>query len=170
MKDNLIEQCKAYGKERIGIAQMAKNAEQWKEMWGETKHPFLFKAGDCWTMTFEFRVDDFEAEVGFFVDVLGCSVNALGDEYAMFTGPEKDFFFSIVPTPKCGSATPTDSFHIEFMIADILKVTEQLEARGIIFDKKPEPYMGPESSLYMGNFKSPNGVLVQIWGMVEKEA
>lgn len=136
-------------------------------MWANPKHPYTFKLGPCWKNCVEYKVDDLAAEVGFFIDILGFVPNVLGEEYAMFSSPDGDFYFSIVPAEK-GKATPPDAIRLQFMIEDVLKVSEELEKRGIRFEEKPKPE-SEGSSLYRGMFRTPHGIPVDLWGLVEQK-
>ncbi len=163
---DFLEKCREFGKERLAIVEKIKATEDWKQMWKNPANPYIFKAGPCWTFTAEYQVDDFEAEVGFFVDVIGMESNALDHNYSMFMHPEGGFYFSVVPTPKGGKPTPTDTFRLEFMFEDIVATCKTLEVRGVVFERQPAPYT-EGNSLYQGAFRTPNGVLVRVWGVVE---
>ena len=128
---------------------------------------FPFKWGECWTHTVEYRVADFEAEVGFFLDVMGFRPNALGPDYAMFTGPNRDFFLSIVPANDVAEATPGDTLRLGFMIQEIEKVAAELRRRGVELEKPVARYQESEAPLYTARFRTPNGIAVDLWGMGE---
>jgi len=155
------------GNARLAAARQAKSKEDWDRLWAEPAHPYTFKPGTCWNHCVEYKVEDFAAEVGFFIDILGFTPNAVSHEYAMFTSPSKEFFFSIVPVEQ-GKGTPADAIRLQFMIADIGKVAENLEKRGIEFEEKPIP-QGEGSPMYKGTFRTPHGIPVDLWGMVEEK-
>ena len=155
------------GQARLEVAKKAKTREDWDKLWKEPAHPYPFKLGPCWKNCVEYKVEDFAAEVGFFLDILGFDPNALGPEYAMLTSPDKEFYFSIVPAEE-GKGTSTDAIRLQFMIEDILNVAEELEKRGIAFEKEPEP-QGEGSPLYKSTFRTPHGIPVDLWGMVEQK-
>jgi catechol 2,3-dioxygenase-like lactoylglutathione lyase family enzyme len=111
-------------------------------------------------------VDDFAAEVGFYTDILGLAVNALDPAYAMFTSPSADFYLAVVPTPPGGRSTPPDAMRIQFMVSDVLATARELEKRGIAFEQWPQPCSGG-SALYVGYFRTPHGICVDVWGLVE---
>jgi hypothetical protein len=157
---------RAFGKARIDIAQRAHSREDWDKLWKRPIHPFPFAWGDCWKQCVEYKVDDFAAEVGFFIDILGLPVNAFDPGYAMFTSPHGDFFFAVVPAPEDGESTPPDALRLQFMVTDILATTTELESRGIEFEQPPQPCQ-PGSSLYIGYFRTPHGICVDLWGMVK---
>jgi len=159
---------RAYGKARIDIAQRAKTSEEWGKLWVRPSHSFPFEWGKSWKQCIEYKVDDFAAEVGFFIDVLGFPVNALDPGYAMFTSPQGDFFFSVVPTPPDGTSTPQDAIRLQFMVSDIFATTRELEKREIAFEQPPQP-LQPDSSLQIAYFRTPHGISVDLWGVVKPD-
>lgn len=157
---------RAFGKARIDIAEHAKDPADWARLWKPPSNSFPFAWGESWKQCVEYRVDDFAAEVGFFIDILGLPVNAFDPGYAMFTSPQGDFFFAVVPTPHGEQSTPPDAIRLQFMVRDIMNTTSELEQRGIFFEQPPQP-LHPGSSLSIGYFRSPHGICVELWGMVE---
>jgi catechol 2,3-dioxygenase-like lactoylglutathione lyase family enzyme len=155
---------RAYGKARIDLAMRLNNSADWDEHWKPPSNPFPLTWGDSWKHCIEYRVDDFAAEVGFFIDVLGFSVNALDHSYAMFTSPQQDFFFAFVPTENHEAPTSPDAFRLQFMVRDINATYQELLRRGIAFELTPQP-LCPASSIQITSFRTPNGVPVEIWGM-----
>jgi len=159
---------RAYGKARIDIAQRAQTPADWERLWVNPLHAFPFVWGESWKQCIEYKVDDFAAEVGFFIDVLGLPVNAFGPAYAMFTSPQGDFFFSFIPTPRGEYSTPPDAIRLQFMVADIFTTTRELEQRGIEFEHLPVPIQ-PGLPLHAASFRTPNGILVDLWGVVTSD-
>jgi catechol 2,3-dioxygenase-like lactoylglutathione lyase family enzyme len=157
---------RAFGKARIDIAGRAKNQAQWEKLWKQPANSFPFVWGESWKQCVEYRVDDFPAEVGFYVDILGLPINALDPAYAMFTSPQGDFFFSVVPTPHTEPSTPPDAIRLQFMVQDIFSTTHELQQRGIDFEQTPQP-IHPASSLSIATFRTPHGICVELWGKVE---
>jgi catechol 2,3-dioxygenase-like lactoylglutathione lyase family enzyme len=157
---------RAYGKARIDIAERAKNPADWEKLWKPPSATFPFVWGETWKQCVEYRVDDFAAEVGFFIDVLGLPVNAFDPGYAMFTSPHGDFFFSVVPTPHAEQSTPPEAIRLQFMVKDIMATALELEQRGIFFEQPPQP-LRPDSSLSIGIFRTPHGICVELWGMLK---
>lgn len=156
---------RAYGKARIDIAQRAKSRDEWQSMWKPPANEFPFQWGSYWKQCIEYRVEDFAAEVGFFIDVLGFPVNAFDPDYAQFTSPVGEFFIAVVPVLDGQAPTPADAIRLQFMVADLVETAEELERRGVLFEQKPEPCQ-PESNLYIGSFRTPHGILVELWGEV----
>lgn len=159
---------RAYGKARIDIARRAQGGENWDRLWKAPTNPFPFSWGERWKQCVEYKVDDFAAEVGFFIDILGLPINAFDPDYAMFTSPGGDFFFAVIPTPDGVYSTPPDALRLQFLIKDILSTTQELERRGIEFEQRPQPVQ-EGASLYIGYFRTPHGICVDLWGTVEAQ-
>jgi len=154
---------RALGKARLDIARRAQSPADWQSLWKAPAHDFPFAWGERWKQCIEYRVDDFAAEVGFFIDILGLSVNALDPDYAMFTSPGGDFFFAVVPAGDAPS-TPPDAFRLQFMLADIFSTVDELERRGIAFAEPPQPVQ-PHSELHIATFLTPHGICIDLWGI-----
>lgn len=165
--NSFVNKCRVFGKKRLEISNTCKSSEDWQSLWVASEYPFNFKAGACWTFTVEYKVADFEAELGFFIDILGLDSNALDTEYAMIMEPEGKYYFSIVKTSP-EKVTPVDAIRLEFMLDDIKKVSEELINRGIEFEQVPKPY-GEGSPMYRGTLRTPNGIQIALWGFVKNE-
>jgi catechol 2,3-dioxygenase-like lactoylglutathione lyase family enzyme len=157
---------RAYGKARLDIASRVQTPSDWEKLWKRPAYPFPFTWGVYWKQCIEYKVDDFPAEVGFFTDFLGLPVNALDPGYAMFTSPGGDFFIAIVPTPEGMRSTPQDAIRIQFMVADVFATARELEQRGISLEQWPQP-CADGSDLFIGYFRTPHGICVDLWGLVE---
>jgi hypothetical protein len=161
--------CRRLGEARIEAAQKVRTREDWDSLWVKPKHGYTFEWGECWKQTVEYKVSDFAAEAGFYIDILGLPVNAFGADYAMVMSPDQAFYLSFCPVPDGERATPSDAISVQFMLKDILKTAEELESRGIVFEERPQPFGGEGSPLYRGIFRTPNRIPVQLWGMVEPQ-
>ncbi len=159
----------ALGAERLDIATTAKSPEEWQKRWKDTSAAFPFKWGSCWTATMTYQVEDYAAEIGFFVDGLGFKCNAISPDFTMLAAPDRSYFFCVVPVPEGGRATPSDTFHLSFMLDDIDASTEAIDARGIAFDERPAPW-GEGAPMKKGSLRTPNGVRVECWGLVSSPA
>ena len=98
---------------------------------------------------------------------MGLPTNALAPGYAMFTSPDKAFYFSIVPADEENTATPGSSLNLGFMIQDLPKVAEDLKSRGVLFTKEPQAWEGG-GPLLQASLETPNGIEVQLWCMPEQ--
>lgn len=159
---------RAYGKARLDIARRARTPEEWQRLWLPPAQKFIFEWGEHWKQCIEYKVDDLAAEVGFFIDVLGLPVNAFDPDYAMFTSPDGDFHFAVVPALDGNPSTPPDAIRLQFMLADILATAQELQERGVEFEVPPTPIQ-EGSDLYIGYFRSPHGIPVELWGVVSDE-
>ena len=160
---------RALGKARIDITRRAQSEAEWQSLWRAPRYvfPFIWESG--WKLCIEYRVDDYAAEVGFFIDVLGLPVNAFSPSYAMFTSPMQDFTFGVRLAAEGQTATPPDSLCIQFQVRDLAYTVEELQRRGISFEQPPtpDPALGPDLS--RASFRTPNGVRVDLVGFREAE-
>lgn len=163
MNDEFLAKCREFGQKRVEILKQIKSPEDWQKMWTPPTHDFPLEYGPCWTMNVEYKVADFEAEVGFFLDVFGLESFVLDETDAMFTGPKTEFYFSVVRHDK---STPGDLISLEFMCDDICKTHKELVGRGVEFETPPNPFRD-SGNLYIADFRTPNGIRVRLWGMVE---
>ncbi len=159
---------RAYGKARIDIAKRARNQADWFELWKNPTNSFPFAWGENWKQCVEYKVEDFAAEVGFYTDILGLPVNAFDPDYAMFTSPNKEFYFSIVPTLEGEYSTPPEALRIQFMVMDLLETVEELQHRGVVFEQLPRACQ-EGSSLYIGYFRTPHGICIDLWGFIDSQ-
>ncbi len=162
---DLINRCHEIGKLRFEKISQAQTPEDWSRLWDKPQHEYKFQLGNCWTQCCQYRVADFYAEFGFFIDVLGLNLYASGDGYAMFSNPSREFYFAI-EAAKEGQPTLPEASRLEFMVRNIQEIAEELPKRGVVWHRVPSPEGHPESRLYKGEFHTPNGVPVSVWGMV----
>jgi hypothetical protein len=156
------------GMARLQALREMENSEADRRPMNQPAFGYPFTWGDCWKLCMEYRVDDFAAEVGFFADILGFPVNAFSSDSFMFTSPDGAFFFSVVASSDDVPATPAGTIRLQFMIDGIIDTAHELEHRGISFENFPEPYE-PNSPLHTGTFRTPGGVAIDLWGMVEQK-
>jgi catechol 2,3-dioxygenase-like lactoylglutathione lyase family enzyme len=157
---------RAYGKARLDMARRANNRQELDALWKESRYPFPFEWGSGWRYCMEYRVDDFAAEVGFLIDILGFPVVSLADDYAMFTDPEGDFYFAVVAAD-AGQSTPPDAIRFQFMIRNIYQVAEELQRRGIDLEHEAQAY-AVNSSVHYCSFRTPHGITIDLWENDEK--
>jgi catechol 2,3-dioxygenase-like lactoylglutathione lyase family enzyme len=155
---------RAYGKARIDIAQRATTRDDWDRLWKKPTYPFPFSWGKSWKQCIEYKVVDFPAEVGFFIDILGFPVNAFNPDYAMFTSPNGEFYFSVVPAYDSEKVTAPDAIRLQFMVEHIFETAAELERRGVRFEQWPTQ-SSEKSSLLIGSFRTPNGIGIELWGL-----
>jgi catechol 2,3-dioxygenase-like lactoylglutathione lyase family enzyme len=156
---------RAFGKARIDIARRARTRQDWDSLWKRPQHSFPFHWGAHWKQCVEYRVQDFAAEVGFYIDILGLPVNAFNEYFAMFTGPQQEFYFAVTPTFEDQEPTPPDALRLQFLVDDIFSVADELVQRGIEFEQPPQP-VAEGSSYFVGYFRTPHGIPIDLCGMV----
>jgi len=154
---------RALGKARIDITRRARDEHEWQAQWREPRFSFPFTWEGGWRHCIQYTVDDFAAEVGFFIDVLGFPVNAFSPSYAQFTSPDQAFFFSVAATQAGCQSTPVDSLRIQFLVNDLMGTVEELERRGINFERKPQ---AGEAFPAIAILRSPHGVAIELWGVL----
>jgi len=157
---------RAYGRARIDAAQRIQSQSDWQRLWKPAQYAFPFVWGEHWKCSIEYQVDDFAAEIGFLIDVVGLPVNAFNPGIAMFTSPDHDFFFAVVPTPPGAVCTPPGALRIQFMVDDIFATHEEFLRRGVVFEHEPQP-VAAGSLQWVATFLTPNGISIEIWGQVE---
>ena len=155
---------RAYGKARIDIAQRATTRDDWDRLWKKSTFPFPFSWDRSWKQCVEYKVADYAAEVGFFIDILGFPVNAFDPDYAMFTSPNGEFFFSVVPAQADEESTPPDAIRLQFMVVKLIETAVELQRRGVVFEQWPAP-AGENSPLQIGSFRTPHGIGIDLWGL-----
>lgn len=154
---------RAYGKARIDIAKRAETRDDWDQLWKKPSNPFPFSWGSSWKQCIEYKVADFPAEVGFFIDILGFPVNAFDPDYAMFTSPNGDFYFSVVPAREGENPTPPGAIRLQFLVQDIIETAIELQRRGVKFTQMPAR-VADNSAFLIGSFHTPNGIGIELWG------
>lgn len=158
---------RAYGKARIDSALRIQNQQDWDTLWKTPKNQFAFTFpwGSSWKLCMEYRVDDYPAEIGFWIDILGMPVNAFGPDYAQFTGPSGEFTFAVTPTSEGQNSTSPDSIRIQFLVEDVIHTVEELLQRSVVFDIMPTP-VSTDSPIQTASFRTPHGIIVDLWGEV----
>ena len=156
---------RALGARRLERAAAARSADDYRAATTGQQHPWTFEWGSCWTATVTYRVADYAAELGFFVDGLGFALNALGPDFCMFAAPDRSWFFCIVPATDEVPATPADAIHLGFMLADVAASAAEIERRGIAFTEPVAPWGDPPGPMLTGALHTPNGIRVELWGM-----
>lgn len=159
---------RAYGKARLDIARRAQSRQDWDALWKKPLYEFPFTWGAHWKQCVEYRVGDYPAEVGFFIDVLGLPVNAFNEYSAMFTGPAQEFYFAVTPTFEGQEPTPPDALRLQFFVADIDQVAQELVRRGIQFEQPPQA-VSEGSNYHVGYFRTPHGICIDLCGLLTPE-
>lgn len=154
---------RAYGKARIEITRRARDEAEWRRLWKEPSKPYPFTHAPDWKFNPAYKVDDFAAEVGFFIDLLGFPVWAFSPSYAQFTSPNGEFSFSVYATPEGEESTPAQALRLQFNLLELAKTVHELQQRGVVFDQLPTPIQ-EGSSTYIAIFRTPHGVPIDLFG------
>lgn len=162
-RNEWIKECRLLGHNRIRISEQAESRDEWERLWEPPKFDYSLKLVPWWKMTIEYKVFDFAAEIGFFIDILGFTISALSSKYAMLTNPTEDFHISIVEVEDESKTTPQDAFKIEFMVEDIDELQEELHNRGIVFEREPAPFGNHDSNFVLGTLRTPNNLQIGLW-------
>jgi hypothetical protein len=154
---------RAYGKARLDIARRVQTQQDWDALWRPPTHafPFAFSSASSWKQCLEYRVDDFAAEIGFWIDILGLQVIAFSPDYVQFNSPGGEFTFAVSSTFEDQPSTPPWSLRIQFAVQDLTQTVEELERRSITFDQLPIP-QHPDSNLYSATFSTPHGIPIDL--------
>lgn len=156
---------KAYGKARIDITRRAKDEQEWQKLWkGPTQaYPFTYTEG--WKFNIVYIVDDYAAEVGFFIDLLGFPVLSFSPSSAQFTSPSGAFTFGIAEAQGGEISSPPETLRLQFNLSELESSVRELEQRGVTFDQGPEPIQ-PGSTTHVAVFRTPHGVPIELWGEI----
>ncbi len=159
--------CENFGKKRIEtVIHNRLNPDDRIDWWkSENEYPFsLNPARPFWI---EYVVKSFEAELGFFVDILGLIPNAISENYAVLSNPKNDFFFGFWKDSEIKRQTQPESITIGFLIDEIEKKYRELEERGVQFFHKPKGYPKNNDPLLVCKLETPNKIPIELWGMKE---
>ncbi len=154
---------RAYGKARIDITRRARDEAEWRALWKEPSKPYPFSHSPDWKFNIVYKVDDFAAEIGFFIDLLGFPVWAFSPSYAQFTSPSGEFTFSVAAAQPGEQSTPDDALRLQFNVLDLSEVVTELELRGVTFDQPPTPVQ-EGSSACVASFRTPHGIAIDLFG------
>jgi len=160
-KTHVNPRFRAYGRARIDIIQHVSNQDDWDRLWKSPSNNFPFEWTEGWKQCLEYRVDDYAAEVGFFIDFLGFSVDEFGPQYARFCSPADDFAIGIEACPAGSSARPVSGLRLQLQVTNLFELVEELQKRGVSFEHPPK--INPrDKTLVSTIFKSPHGLVFEL--------
>lgn len=162
MDESTLNNLRALGAMRRERAAAARTPESWNEITaGAPKPNYAF--GSCWKQAVEYYVDDLDAEIGFYTDIVGMSPMILGNNRAMFTFAfDSDFCITVLAATDDSPATPPGSLRFEWMMEDIATIAADFQSRGASFDRWPEAE-AEGSPLSWGSLRTPHGVTICLW-------
>ena len=160
-KPHVNPRFRAYGRARIDIIQHVSNQEDWDRLWKSPSNSFPFQWTEGWKQCIEYRVEDYAAEVGFYIDFLGFSVDEFGPQYARFCSPAGDFAIGIEACPAGSSASPVSGLGLQLQVTNLFELVEELQKRGISFEQPPKIHPR-DKSLVSTIFKTPHGLVIEL--------
>lgn len=152
---------RAYGKARIDITRRAKDEDEWRRLWKAPSQPYAFTAGEGWKFNVAYTVDDYAAEIGFLIDVLGFQVLAFSPSQAQITSPEGSFALTVVAAREAGASTPPDALRLQLNVEAILQTVRELERRGVSIDQQPAPVLAGDA-WQIASFRTPHGITIEL--------
>ena len=152
---------RAYGKARIDITRRAKDEEEWRRLWKAPSQPYAFTAGEGWKFNLVYTVDDYAAEIGFFIDVLGFQVLAFSPSQAQLASSDGSFAFTVLAARDEGSSTPPEALRLQLNVEAILPTVRELERRGVNIEQQPTPVQAG-SNWQIASFRTPHGVTIEL--------
>jgi len=155
---------RAYGKARIDVTRRARDEQEWQSMWHEPRYPFPFTWGDGWRHCIQYTVDDFAAEIGFFIDVLGFQVLEFSPTFARFVAPDGEFSIAVSEAIEGGQSLPPEAIRLQFMLEGLADTITELQRRGVQFEDLPD---ASGDSPAVALLRSPHGLLLELWGITE---
>ena len=160
-KPHVNPRFRAYGRARIDIIQHVSNQEDWDRLWKSPSNSFPFQWTEGWKQCIEYRVEDYAAEVGFYIDFLGFSVDEFGPQYARFCSPAGDFAIGIEACPAGSSASPVSGLGLQLQVTNLFELVEELQKRGVSFEQPPKIHPR-DKSLVSTIFKTPHGLVIEL--------
>ena len=142
------------------------SAESYSEQLPTVDYPFAW--GECWTGNLGVTVEDFESEVGFWIDIMGFRPFAFFDDTLMFRSIDNSFGMSLSQATE--DQPPSHSITVELMLENLEEATEIIRSRGAEFSKTLFPVWGEEQSMRTTELISPAGFRVILWGMIAVQA
>ena len=123
---------------------------------GTNPLPWDFR-GTVFRCTWEYPVDDFETEVGFHLETLGCTTLALDDRYALFTTRDRAFTFACRRSAEHANLA---GHVLCFMTRDIAKFERALRER---LPERAVTARSGSSVQRVLDLRSPAGLRLEIW-------
>jgi catechol 2,3-dioxygenase-like lactoylglutathione lyase family enzyme len=154
---------RAYGKARIDITRRARDEDEWRKLWRGPSSPYPFKAGAGWKFNVCYTVDDYAAEIGFLIDVLGFPVESFSPSQAQITNPERDFAVTILSASEDWASTPAEALRLQLNVIDLFQIVQELERRGVTFDQQPVLAEAGIPSPF-ASFRTPHGIVIELLG------
>jgi catechol 2,3-dioxygenase-like lactoylglutathione lyase family enzyme len=165
MSKRIDPRVRALGKARIDVTRRARDEKEWQQLWRAPRYPLPFHFSG-WKASFQYHVDDFAAEIAFFIDMLGFPVSAFSPSQAQFTTPDEDFFFNVAAATPEAPATPPETLRLQFHVDDLEKLLRILQTRGVEFERLATQ-QAPTEAIQACLF-TPHGVRIELWSQISQ--
>ena len=157
---------RAFGRARLDLARNIHSQEEWEANWKAATHPYPFAISGhiSWKFCCVYYVVDFAAEIGFWIDMIGMTVNSIAQDYVQFSSPDGEISFAVAIASDRSTAS-SQAIRLQFQIDNFPIAIKELEQRNIHLVYIPEP-VSSEPNLAVATFTTPNGVPVDLWGEI----
>lgn len=152
-------QCRNLGQRRLDALARIRSREDWQRLWPKPRFAYPFVWGDCWKAVAEFGVKDFPAELGFYLDILGLSVNAVWDGHAMVMTPDGAYAFTIRQARRTSGG-----LNLQFMIGNIGAAASALKRRRVEVVQDLKAEWGEDNPMRTFKLRTPSGMMITLWG------
>ena len=161
---DFVADCEKLGIERLSRFCSLENREERRELLSNNKYSFDITLDDSRKQWTEYHVDNFEAELGFYVDILGMKAQSLNQDYAVVHNEPREFYIGFWRASKDKPATPTGSISICFFFENIRNGVAKLKDRGVEFTDNIKPFPDENGTCRLAKLKTPNNHNIEIWG------
>ncbi len=164
-----IGKVRAHGKARIAITLEARDEAEFVKRWHKPAYDYPFEWERGYKYCIEYQVEDFAAEVGFYVDILGITVDSISPSRAQFSSPDQELALAVSAVDPERPAPPPTNLRLQMFIQNLEGTVEELSKRGVVFERLPEPSTA-DADLLVSAFQTPNGMTIELWGFAKSQA
>lgn len=161
-----IGKVRAHGKARIAITLEARDEADFLKRWHPPVHDYPFEWERDHRFCIEYQVEDFAAEVGFYIDILGITVDSISPSRAQFSSPDQELVLAISALGVDQPVPQPHNLRLQMFIQNIEDTVIELERRGVVFDNPPEP-SSVDPDLLVAVFQTPNSMTFELWGFAK---
>jgi catechol 2,3-dioxygenase-like lactoylglutathione lyase family enzyme len=149
------------GKSRLETLSKIRSPEDFEKMWKEPQDAAVLKWGDCWKACVEFAVPQLEAEVGFYIEVLGFGINATWDNRVMLISSDGAYTFTLYSDK---DAQPANALKMQFMVSNIAEIDAAMRKCGVPYVQELKKVWGENNDMKTIVVKTPSGIDLTVWG------
>lgn len=158
-----IGKVRAHGRARIAITIEARDEQEFLNRWHKPAFDYPFEWENGHKFCIEYQVEDFAAEVGFYVDVLGITVDAISPSRAQFSSPDQQLVLAVAAIQPEQEICPPNNLRLQMFIKNLAATVTELERRGVLFEQPPES-SSSDPDLLVATLQTPNGMSIELWG------